>query len=107
MEFEKANILLLLITETRVKGKGLRITDTVYSGVEVQSWGQSGVACLVHRDCMDNVNIWKLVNERIMSMQFKIGGEELVTVVVESDSKSKKQEFWLTLQELVEKTKVC
>lgn len=111
-EFEKAKVDLLLLSETKVKGRGLKRLKNdhglLYSGVDRHVWGQAGVACLVHRNCMERIQNWEFVNERIMEVKYRINEAETATLLVvygpnESEEKEVKESFWNCLQGQVEK----
>ncbi|MGL4388826.1 MAG: reverse transcriptase domain-containing protein [Brevinema sp.] len=111
IEFERSKAALMIITETKKKGKGMEILNgghgLWYSGVKIEERAQAGVAILVNKKFNNKVEEWNYISERIITVQIKITGNEKLLIVgcygpSENEHKEVKEEFWAKLQVITE-----
>lgn len=111
-EMEQAKLDYLAITETKKKEKGMTQLHNGYwmfwSGVEKQETAKGGVGIIVKEDKIKNVSQENLINERLMSIDIRIEGEEeLCTLIVvyapnDNASKEEKTRFFEELQKEID-----
>lgn len=108
-EFEKANLGFLVLTETKMKSKGIKRINghiLIYSGVETNIHGKEGVGCIINKDWEKRLVQWECINERILTVTFKISDTKLTVVAVygpnEDDKIDNKRIFWEKLQAVVD-----
>ncbi|KAK9709292.1 hypothetical protein QE152_g26698 [Popillia japonica] len=74
-EFERAQLEILVITETKKKGKGLmQIGDghlLVYSGVQENQRAAAGVGCILHAKVKVMMQKWSAISARILTIELK------------------------------------
>ncbi|KAK9722680.1 hypothetical protein QE152_g19576 [Popillia japonica] len=96
-EFNKTALDILVIPETKKKGTGeIDITDghrLLYSGVPQMNRAAGGIACLVHRRLLQSIITWKGWSERILTVEFLIGGEILTIIAVYGPNENEKKEI--------------
>lgn len=84
-ELEKMNIDIGVLTETKKKGAGNeRVGKYIhfYSGVNKNERAKRGVSMVVHQKLQQCIKSWKEINERIISLELKKNGHEIVIVGV-------------------------
>ncbi|KAK9721744.1 hypothetical protein QE152_g20745 [Popillia japonica] len=95
-EFNKTALDILVIPETKKKETGeIDITDghrLLYSGVPQMNRAAGGIACLVHRRLLQSIITWKGWSERILTVEFLIGGEILRIIAVYGPNENEKKE---------------
>lgn len=112
-EFEKTAMEILIITETKKKGKGImEIGDghlLIYSGVEENQRASAGVGCIIHSKIKMNMQKWTAVSPRIIAIEINYNGRNLTIIGVyghdEVEKAEKKEEFWDELSLAVEEAK--
>ena len=113
-EFEKVNIDILGVTETKKKGKGEEVLEgghiLIYSGVDVKERAREGVGCIVKRENQKYIQGWTSVTGRILRVDMKIDEQTTTTIVVaygpsEDETTSRKEEFWEQMTEVAEETR--
>ena len=113
LKFEKAKLELLIISETKRKGKGIKETSNghllVSSGVDKEMRASAGVACIVHRAIKNDVNRWMAVSERIITVELRnTEGTRTVIGVYgpdECERAENKNTFWERMNQTVEEAK--
>ena len=115
-EFESAKLDVIIITETKQKGKNLtKINNNhilINSGIEqINERAKAGVACIINKKYEDYLDEWNAVNERILTITLKFVNEKKVITIIgvygpnEDDTKLNKDKFWEQLVEETEKAK--
>lgn len=113
-EFEKANLSLLCITETKKKGteitkmKGGHIL--IHSGVPENERSRAGVGCIIHKELAQNIIEWKFYNERLLEVSLEIEKDRIISIIIaygpnEDDKAANKEKFWEELQEILDRQK--
>lgn len=112
-ELKKASLDILIITETKKKGKGITKLGKnhilIYSGVDENERASAGVGCITHKNNLDLINKWETITERIMIVEMK-GSKQVKTIIAvygpdENERKEKKDRFWEELTQVVEASK--
>lgn len=113
-EFEKADLDILAITETKKKGKGIiKLKNDhilVYSGVENNERARAGVGCIINKQLEQSIKEWECVNERILIIKIDDTVKITATIMIlygmsEDETKANKDEFWDKVQIEYEKLK--
>lgn len=113
-EFDKLDIDILTLTETKRKGNGEEILENghllIYSGVASEKRAAEGVGCIINKSRIKQVRKWEQYSERILALEINIGGNELVTVITaygpnEDEKIEIKNKFWEDLNEATERSK--
>lgn len=102
-EFERYNIDVLGITETKKKGKGEQLMENghimVYGGVENDKHGAAGVGCLINKRWSQFVDHWEVYSERILLLRLKKSMNRMISILVvygpnEDARVEEKDKFW-------------
>nr|CAH7747709.1 unnamed protein product [Callosobruchus chinensis] len=110
-EFEKMNLDILAITETKKKGKGIRELEgghiMIYSGVPMENRAAEGVGFIIRKNLLQQLVKYDYVSERILRIEMRLEEEKETTLVVaygpnEDERVQQKEEFWEQLSETVE-----
>nr|CAH7736536.1 unnamed protein product [Callosobruchus chinensis] len=110
-EFEKMNLDILAITETKKKGKGIRELEgghiMIYSGVPMENRAAEGVGFIIRKNLLQQLVKYDYVSERILRIEMRLEEEKETTLVVaygpnEDERVQQKEEFWEKLSETVE-----
>lgn len=113
-EFEKSQVQLLAITETKTKGQGSLELEgghlLIYSGVPQNLRAEAGVACLVRKDIKTKIKAWSYISERILTVELIRSETVKETIVVvygpsEDEKAILKDEFWEKLQTTLDNSK--
>lgn len=113
-EFEKIELEVLAITETKKKGQGMIKTEKghvlIFSGVPKHKRAAMGVACLIHAKAAEQVYNWKGWTERILSVELRNKNKDIKTVIIvygpnEDDTAENKNKFWEDLTTITEGAK--
>lgn len=112
-EFERARLEILVVAETKKKGKGKIEMDNghllLWSGVDEKERANAGIGCILHRDIKETVNKWVAVSERIMSIELKNKTSMKTVIAVygpdEDEKAEKKEKFWDDLNKTMETTR--
>ncbi|XP_031335863.1 craniofacial development protein 2-like [Photinus pyralis] len=113
-EFEKAQLDILVISETKKKGRGTTKMDNnhlfIYSGVDLNERAAGGVGCLIHEKHVEKVYDWKSISERTIQVEL-IGLEGTKTTIIgvygpnEDEKVERKDIFWDALERTTETAK--
>lgn len=110
-EFNKANLSILGVTETKMKGKGEKILDKgsilIYSGVTMEQRARGGVGCILEQSYQKYLRKWTAISEHILRVELDLDGHNKTTLIIiygpgEDDKTQKKEEFWERLMEETE-----
>ena len=111
---QNMNIDILGITETKMKDKGLKQLTEHYwiywSRVESSQWAAGGIGLIVHKKYIAQMENIKYINERILSIDWKIEHNNEYTLIVtygpnEGDEKENLDKYYSELQEAIDDTK--
>ena len=104
--FRERKMDILVLSETKVKGKGECEWEgerVIVSGVNERCRGREGVAMLVRDELWEGVTEYKCVNSRLMWMRLRVAGENMVVIAVYGPGMEKEQSereaFWDNLNE--------
>lgn len=79
-EFERADLDILAVTETKKKGQGLMEMDNghilIHSGINADKRAAEGVGCIVNKKHVKNIKAWECTSERIMKLQMQFDGKK-------------------------------
>lgn len=112
-EFEKEELDILGICETKKKGQGIQEMEgghlLLYSGVTNEMRAKRGVGCIIRKDHVKNLTKWTFVSDRILKIDMKIGTQEITTIIIiygpdENERAASKDEFWEKLTDVSENT---
>ena len=108
-EMEWYNLDVLGLSETKVRGNGMKVIDGtsyVYAGVSIGR-ERGGVGIAIAERWADCVKSWRCVSERCVTVRMKIAGVwlTLVQVYAPTDDRDNdtKEQFYASLQELVDR----
>lgn len=107
--FEKMNINLAVITETKKKLKGSKYVENYamfYSGVDQRERAAKGVSIFIDRKWESRIKEVQYINERIIMMKLKHDRGYLIAIGVYAPEEGKKdetEEFYEILQNLLDK----
>lgn len=107
--FEKMNVNLAVVTETKKKLKGSKYVENYamfYSGVDQQERAAKGVAIFVDRKWESRIKEVQYVNDRIILLKLKHERGHLVVIGVYAPEEGKREEteeFYRTMQILLDK----
>uniref|UniRef100_A0A1Y1M3Z3 Reverse transcriptase domain-containing protein n=1 Tax=Photinus pyralis TaxID=7054 RepID=A0A1Y1M3Z3_PHOPY len=113
-EFEKADLDILGITETKKKGTGEIVLDSghlfIYSGVQHSNRAREGVGCIIKKDKAKHIYKWKGITARLLHVELDIGEQSKTSILVvygpdENEAVKIKDEFWEKLTEEIEEIK--
>lgn len=111
-EFITADLDILGITETKMKGSGEKILEgghiLIYSGVDQKERARKGVGCIIKRSNIKYVRKWTGINENILKIEFDLDRKSKTTILIvygpnEDERVQVKEEFWETLTETIER----
>ncbi|CAG9823965.1 unnamed protein product [Phaedon cochleariae] len=72
-EFEKAELEILVIPETKKKGNGTMEMENehllIWSGIEENKRAQAGIGCILHKNIKENLCNWDAISERILTVE--------------------------------------
>ena len=75
-EFEKADLSVLGITETKKKGNGCDIMKNghylIYGGVETTERARAGIGLLIRSNYYRHIRKWKICSERLLKIEFEM-----------------------------------
>lgn len=106
-EFENSKLEVLAITETKKKGKGCIGVKgghmMMCSGVEHNIRGQSGVGCIIKKECSRNVLEWEAISDRILKISYETDTKQNFTILItyapnEGSKPEETEKFWEMLQ---------
>lgn len=112
-DFEKLKISILGITETKRKEKGEYKTENghlcIYSGLEQKERAAGGVACMINKNIMNNIEEYRCISHRLLliKMQANTANNYLRNIIVvyapTNDSKKEEKDiFWNELNKITE-----
>lgn len=109
-EFERAGLEILVIPETKKKGKGTLGMEgghlLLWSGVEKTERAQAGIGCILNKDVKEKMNSWEPISERILKVELKYRASVKTIIAVygpsEDEKVEKKDRFWEDLSLAVE-----
>lgn len=112
-EFEKANLDILVVTETKKKGKGILELENghilIWSGVKEDQRAAAGVGCILHNDAKNQISKWEAISERILTVELKYKTHTKTIIAVygpnEDEKADKKDSFWEELTLIMETIK--
>lgn len=108
-EMENRNIDMLVVSETKKKGKGSEeIGDYIflYSGVEREKRAASGVGIMLHKRLKSRILGYSWISDRIITLKFRTGRSHcnIIGVYAPSDgNKEEIQRFYKELQDSIDK----
>lgn len=112
-EFERAEMAIMGVTETKKKGKGCSTLNNghclIYGGVDEADRAKAGVAVLIHKNWIQHVKNWKIISERVIRIDVEMEQNEVRTILVaygpsENDAKDVKEIFWEQIQDEIDTT---
>lgn len=107
-EFERANLAIMGVTETKKKGNGCIILKKghylIYGGVDEIERAKAGVAALIHKKWFQFIKNWKIISERLLRIDMEKEQKEVRTILVaygpsENEAKEVKDIFWEQIQD--------
>jgi hypothetical protein len=109
-EFERADLEILVVAETKRKGAGTVEMENghllVWSGVGERERAQAGVGCVLHRNIKKNLSRWEAVSERILTVELTVERQMRTVIAIygpnETESAENKDKFWEMLNVAVE-----
>ena len=109
-EFEKAGLEILVVSETKKKGKGEMELENehllIWSGIEEKERAQAGIGCILNRDIKEKLNGWEAISERILTVELKYRAGVGTIIAVygpsEDEKGGNKDRFWEDLGLAVE-----
>ena len=110
-EFEKYNLDILGITETKRKGIGEEIYGNgnilLYSGVAKENRAAAGVGCMIKKSKLNDILKWQGYTERILAIELKDARNEILTCIIaygpnENEKADSKDQFWEELTLITE-----
>lgn len=113
-EYEKNNISILAITETKRKGQHETYLGNghmmILSGVPNKERAAGGVGCIINRDLTGYVKAWECISERILKIEIEPDKENKQNILIlygpnEDATTTTKEEFWENVTEVIEDTK--
>jgi len=111
-EFQRMDIDILIISETKKKGNGTETVDGIFhcwSGVQKQERAKAGIGILMKAKWIKPIKTWEPINERIIKLVVEMYGREFVVLGVygptEDSPTNEKDIFMETLQEQIETVK--
>lgn len=112
-EFEKLNLNILVIAETKKKGKGEIETEgghtMLYSGVPQEQNAKAGVACIINKKLVKDIIQWEGVNERILKVEMRQENDKQTIIAAygpdENEVAEIKDKFWHDLNVVTEECK--
>lgn len=111
-EFNRANLDMLAITETKRKGCDIVNTEeghvVIYSGVAEDERAAGGVACIINKRLTQEIQSYRCISERILEVKMKSVIKLFKNIIVvygpNNDAEKKiKDNFWNTLNEVTER----
>ena len=111
-EFQRENLDILGVTETKKKGRGeIEVPGghlLIYSGVDINARAKEGVGCIINGKHRQLVTKWDSITERILKIEMKLQMPTTLIVVYgpnEDERAANKDEFWEKMGEVVEDIK--
>lgn len=113
-EFDRLNLDILTVTETKKKGKGEKQLVNghllIYSGVAQDKRASEGVGCIINKEMVKQIRRWEGHSERLLSVEINMHTEETVTIIAaygpnEDEKVEIKNKFWEDLNEVTEQCK--